>query len=580
MPTKRSGVPELASSERTASMESSKGSNRRAFLGQVGAAAALAAGALAAPPVTSAAHTSESTSDPSPSNSTQDRVNKAYHLRIRMASQDRSVAYARNVNNGDEALYADKAGTFTKALPHDAYGRVNLTAYASLRTALGSGKFSDFEDIILGGTRTLNGPQGGLAFDLEVLDGTQFGQPQVPPAPTLASDQSGTELLEHYWGALFRDVPFTEYGSSSLASQAAAELGSQPSYFGPRTSSGQVTTDLLFRGGFPGETLGPYVSQFFIQPTMFGSQPLGQQQATLVPNIDFGTGFNEWLDIQNGVPTGLETTNDSQFRFRRNGRDFAAFTRVDVLYQAYFVAFLVLAGMGAPLNPGNPYNGSKVENGFGTFGGPDFAGCFGEIATKALNAVWWQKWFVHLRLRPEAAGGIVQLLKTGQGNFTDAKLSNTILNSNGLQQSFAKFGSYLLPLAFPEGSPVHPAYPTGHGTVGGACITLLKFTFDGGYVIPNPVVSTPDGLSLVPYTGSDAGSLTVNGELNKLGHNVSFGHGIHAGIHWRSDTDTSLKLGEAVALSFLNERARTCNEPFTIQLTKFDGTTATVSNEQ
>jgi hypothetical protein len=99
-------------------------------------------------------------------------------------------------------------------------------------------------------------------------------------------------------------------------------------------------------------------------------------------------------------------------------------------------------------------------------------------------------------------------------------------------------------------------------------------------VLPNPVVPTPDGLSLVPYNGADAGNLTVNGELNKLGHNVSFGHGIHAGIHWRSDTDTSLKLGEAFALSFLKHRARTYNEPFTVQLTKFDGTTATISNEE
>jgi hypothetical protein len=107
----------------------------------------------------------------------------------------------------------------------------------------------------------------------------------------------------------------------------------------------------------------------------------------------------------------------------------------------------------------------------------------------------------------------------------------------------------------------------------------LKFFFDGGFVIPSPGVPTPDGSSLAPYTGSDAGQLTVNGELNKLGHNVSFGHGIHAGIHWRSDTDTSLLLGEAVALSFLRDRAQTYNEPFTVTLTKFDGTTATISNE-
>ena len=188
-------------------------------------------------------------------------------------------------------------------------------------------------------------------------------------------------------------------------------------------------------------------------------------------------------------------------------------------------------------------------------------------------------WFVHLRPRPEAIGGIVHLLKSGQGGNTDVKLSNVILNSNGLQQSFNKYGTWLLSQAFPEGSPTHPAYPTGHGTVGGACITVLKFFFDGNFVIPKPVVPTNDGLSLDPYTGPDAGRLTVNGELNKLGHNVSFGHGIHAGIHWRSDTDTSLLLGEAVALSFLRDRAMTYNEPFTVRLTKFDGTTATISNQ-
>jgi len=82
------------------------------------------------------------------------------------------------------------------------------------------------------------------------------------------------------------------------------------------------------------------------------------------------------------------------------------------------------------------------------------------------------------------------------------------------------------------------------------------------------------------YTGSDAGRLTVNGELKQTpANNVSFGHGIHAGIHWRSDTDTALMLGEAVALAFLRDRAKTYSEPFTVELTKFDGTTATISNQ-
>ena len=493
-----------------------------------------------------------------------------------------SVGPAVNVNNGDQSLYLDQGGTYTKGLPHDDFGRVNLTAFASFRKALNSGRFSDFQNIIVGGTRTLNGPQGGLAFDLEALDNAQFGQPQVPPAPATASDQTATELLEHYWASLLRDVAFTDYGTNALAALAAAELGAQPTYFGPR-SGGIVTPNLLFRGAFPGETLGPYISQFLIIPTALGAQPISQQVVSYLPDIDYLaeslTGFADWLTVQNGNVTGLHNEVDPTLRYQYNGRSLAAFTHVDVLYQEYLTALLVLTTIGAPPNPGNPYVGSNTENGFGTFGAPDFAGTLTEVATKALNAVWYQKWFVHLRPRPEAIGGVVHLIKTGQGNETDVTLSNVILNSVGLQRSFDKYGTWLLSQAFPEGSPTHPSYPTGHGVVAGACITVLKFFFDGSFVIPNPQVPSSDGTALSDYTGSDAGELTVNGELNKLGHNVSFGHGIHAGIHWRSDTDTSLLLGEAVALSFLKNRARTYNEPFTVHLTKFNGTTATISNK-
>lgn len=565
-----------------------KGSSRRQFLGQVGVAAGLAAATLAAPSAAAAqSGTSESSNVAAPSGVTNPRVLEAFEVRVSEATSDARLGPAKNVNNGDQALYLDHGGTYSKGLAHDSYGRVTPASFASFTTALNTGKFSEFEAIIVGGTRTLNGPQGAYAFDLEAPDSVQFGQPQVPPAPPIAGAQSGTELLEHYWAALLRDVPFTDYTSNATAAAAAAELGSQPTYLGPRTSGGQVTPNLLFRGTFPGETAGPYTSQFFLQPTFFGSQPLSQQQQTFLPGQDFGaSSFTEWLQIQNGQPTGFSLNFDPTYRYRRNGRDYAAFTHIDVLYQAYFTAFLVLAGVGAPLNPGNPYVHSTTENGFGTLGGPDFAGSFGDIATKALNSVWYQKWLVHLRPRPEATGGQVQLLKTGKSQYTDVIPNATVLNSVGLQTSFDKFGTWLLPLAFPEGSPTHPAYPTGHGTVGGACITLIKFFYDGSQLIQplleaaGSQVSVPsdDGLTLLPYTGSDAGSLTVNGELNKLGHNITFGHGIHAGIHWRSDSDTSLLLGEAIALAFLRNKAKTYNEPFTVNLTKFDGTTATISN--
>jgi hypothetical protein len=142
-----------------------------------------------------------------------------------------------------------------------------------------------------------------------------------------------------------------------------------------------------------------------------------------------------------------------------------------------------------------------------------------------------------------------------------------------LDRLYSKSGTYLLPMAFPEGSPAHPSYGAGHATVAGASVTLLKAWFDESYVIPNPVQPAPDGLSLEPYTGAP---LTVGGELNKLASNVAIGRNI-AGVHWRSDATESLKLGELIAINILKDQKSTYNEEFGgFTLTKFDGTTITV----
>jgi hypothetical protein len=506
-----------------------------------------------------------------------------------MAQQDLNQGSALNVDNGDLHRYSDRGASYTKALPHDGYGRVDPSAFETLLQALHSGKPTDFERIPLGGTRRLTDPQAGLCLDLDAMDASQFGQPIVQPAPQAASEQTAAELVEHYWAALLRDVPFTEFGSNPIAAAAANEISSLSGYQGPREPGGRITPDILFRGNFPGEIYGPYVSQFLLQPCYFGSVPLNQVQWTYLPGIDYATDWGSWLDIQNGIDTGQRNQMDSQFRYIRSGRDLTSLTHMDVLFQEYFMAFLVLntinatipgafSSGGAPLNPGNPYLNYRNQSGFGTFGGPDIACAIEEAAVKALNAVWYQKWWIHLRARPEVLAGRIHLIKTGQQDKTKVRLSNTILNSQALQQNYSKYGTYLLPQTYPEGSPTHPSYPTGHGVVAGACITVLKFFYDGNFVLPNPVVPTDDGLSLVPYSGADAGQLTVNSELNKLGHNVSFGHGIHAGIHYRSDTDASLLLGEAVALAYLKNTARTYNEPFSVSLMKFDGSIATITN--
>jgi hypothetical protein len=128
-------------------------------------------------------------------------------------------------------------------------------------------------------------------------------------------------------------------------------------------------------------------------------------------------------------------------------------------------------------------------------------------------------------------------------------------------------------MAFPEGSPAHPAYGAGHATVAGACTTILKAWFDESFVIPSPVVPDATGQVLTPYVG---GPLTVGGELNKLASNIGIGRNI-AGVHWRSDATESLELGESIAISILKDQKASYNEAFSgFTLTKFDGTTVVV----
>ncbi len=338
---------------------------------------------------------------------------------------------------------------------------------------------------------------------------------------------------------------------------------------------------MLFRGFTAGDAAGPYLSQFLLKPVTFGAQAIQQQIRTVLPASDFLTQYTDWLDAQNGVPPRQAEQIDPTRRFIRNGRDLAWWVHMDVLFQAYFNAALILlappdqGGPAAPWSAALPYQASATQDGFGTFGAPHLVALIAEVSTRALKAVWYQKWFVHRRLRPEEFGGRIQNVVRGAAGYPlHADLINSALSADGaLGKTFAKTTSYLLPQVYPEGCPLHPSYGAGHATVAGACVTVLKAWFDESSVIPSPVVASADGLSLLPYDGPP---LTVGGELDKLAANIAMGRNF-AGIHWRSDYQESLKLGEAVALAILRDQAPTYNERFTgFTLTKFDGTKVTV----
>ena len=309
-------------------------STRRKLLGQIGATFAAS---MLARDASASGQSRSSASDGAVANNfdghegvSNSRVHKSFALRVSAATNEARIPIPPHTTNGDEARYPDKSATYTKCLLQDGPCKVNLSAYETFKTALKSGDPDDFEKITLGGTRKLNGPQGGLTFDLEGSDSVQFGDAPshhnqedcivVPPPPALASAAYGTELVEMYWASLLRDVAFTDYVTSSVANAAAQELSTMPGYAGPRNSSGQVTPDLLFRGVFQGETVGPYISQFFIIPTAFGAQAMSQQMTTYLSNLDYMTDSSTFQQVQNGISTGLVNQTDAQPRYMHDGR--------------------------------------------------------------------------------------------------------------------------------------------------------------------------------------------------------------------------------------------------------------------
>ncbi|PYX09994.1 MAG: phosphoesterase [Acidobacteria bacterium] len=506
----------------------------------------------------------------------QTRAVQALDIRRNAALAEFQVPPASHTNNGDEQRYSNKIGNYSKGLPHNSLGEVDLAAYNTYLNAIRSGQPSDFENIALGGTTRLTNPQAGLAFGLE---GADSGNLSEPPSPAVASQERADEAVENYWMALLRDVPFTDYATDSMATQACSELSNLSAFTGPRMN-GQVTPQTLFRGFTAGDVIGPYISQFLLQDVSFGALPLRQQYTTYLPGIDYMTDFSSWLAVQNGQgPFGPNPIDREQLRYLRNGRDVSSWVHVDLLYQAYFMAMLWLlryAGSNAAgFNASNPYNSSRTQVGFGTFGAPHICALMTEVSAYALRAQWFQKWWVHRALRPEAYGGLVHNVKTGTAQYP---LHADVLNSQAVATVFAKKGSYLLPMAFPEGSPTHPSYGSGHATVAGACVTALKAFFNTDNVVfPGPVVPAADGLATPqPYTGADAAQITLTGELNKLASNIAQARNI-AGVHWRSDATQSMLLGEAVAISILRDQKRCYNESFGgFKFTKFDGTEITV----
>jgi membrane-associated phospholipid phosphatase len=569
--------------------------DRRKFLGQFGGATAatVAAATVGLEPLLGRGRGAATAMDIGNITGAE-RADRAMEIRMDSARRERAVLVPAHPDNRDEERFANRIGNYSKGLRHDAKGEVFPAAYDALLGAIRGGRFSDFEALQphLGcpdvrRQRPLVNPEAGNSFDLQGSDPAQM---VIPPAPPFDSAERAAEMAELYWMALLRDLPFDLYSASPAAQFAAADLTNMPGFKGPRDASGRVTPQTLFRDLFPGCTVGPYISQFLIRQSAFGAQRIDQRIQPRAIGVDYLTDLASWLDVQNGCQPAIRSAPaapNTPLRFVATGRDLGHYVHIDLLYQAYFVAMVVLLNGVTineatnpeeflfPLDRNNPYGrtgATTVQGGFANFGNPHVATLVTEPSTRALKAVWYQKWRVHRNLRPEAFGGRVEIQRLGRATYP---IHPDLYNrSTVLPFVLRRYGTHLLSQPFPEGSPLHPSYGSGHATVAGACVTMLKAFFDEDTVFPEPqVVNLANGgQTIVPYTGADRGQITVGGELNKLASNIATGRN-HGGVHWRSDAVEAMRLGERVAISMLSDMFETYGEPFEgFRLTKFDGT--------
>ena len=489
-----------------------------------------------------------------PAVSQPSRREAAYRVRLRAAERYRRPAAVRHRTNGDEERYGNNLANFSKGLPHNVRGEMSVAAYGAFVDAVTSGRAEAIERIRLGNAARLVNPQAAFCY---VLEGPDPQELALDPPPAFESEATAAEMAELYWQALLRDVPFASYTSDRTAEDAARDLAA----WGVLPSGAAAD---LFRATVPGVTTGPYVSQFLWHDVRQGALVSDQRIRVAVPEVDYLFTSGRWLAVQNGEVSGRNQL-DPVPRYIRTGRDLASYVHHDYTFQAFLNACLILlAGRGAA-DRANPYLYSRTQAGFCTFGDAHILDLVARVANVALKGAWYQKWLVHRRLRPEEFGGRVHRVRRDNADYP---VHRRLLDSRVLDAIARRSeGTYFLTQVYPEGAPLHPAYPAGHAVIAGACATVLKAFFDESMVLADAVVPDESGRELHPYEGP---VLTVGGELNKLAVNISLARNF-AGIHWRSDAIAGLRLGETVALEILADMGACFLEPSGLAVTTFDG---------
>jgi hypothetical protein len=476
------------------------------------------------------------------------------------------------VSDIDLEVDGNKFAVFSKTLPHNEYGEVANTDWNLMLTALTDMKQSSFNVIPAAANciSALVSPQAAFSYSIAGQDPQCYN---VVTAPSITSEEAAGEMMEVYEMAMHRDFSFDTIcaGTEAATVRALATLNSYGDNFkGPKIDT--VTANTIFRGTGPDEIYGPYVSQLLMLPYDFGNCPVTQKFRDESDQISSTTTAG-WLRIQNGQApeaNGLPNFAGNQYYLHRP-RDLASFVHNDPPSGIYFGASQVLLDCGTAWDKNALAAMGSREAPFTNFAEGDFYTALGTVTKLALLAAWHQKWCVNTRLRPEVMAGRIHFQETGDRTY-GIDPSNNGSNTIAAIKAHNASGTSLLPLVYPEGSPNHPSYPAGHAVISGACITVMKAFIDTEGAWPVQAKHSVNGTDLVNYTADDADKMTIQGEINKVASNVATGRNM-AGVHYRSDGDMGILLGEMVAIAYLRDLKESYNENFDGWiLQKLDGT--------
>jgi hypothetical protein len=498
----------------------------------------------------------------------QQRQQLVFARRLGAAQADMDSALPLHATNGDEDRYPDRRASFSKTFPHNDLGEVDPEAYRQWLAILASGDPALFEQAPRDpvAVERLNDPQATYTTDLIGPDPSTL---PLPPPPAFASQANAAEMLELYWLALVRDVPFREYATHSLVAGAVAEL----------RAAGFAWADAItaFRGEAEGDHRGPFVSQFLWYDIPYGLKLIDQRYRIPAPDQRFLTNFQKWLACQRGARAVEDLHFEADPLYIANYRGLIEYVHRDFSFQPFMDAALIILRMGGDrgddvLSSTNPYRGSRTQFGDITLGNKNLLTMLAQASLLAQKTSYYQKWQLHRRARPESFGGRIDVHLSGRKSYD---IHPAVLHSEALARVKAATGSWLLPMAYAEGCPTHPSYPAAHAVNAGACATVLKAFVSESYEIPTPVEASADGTRLEPWRGA---ALTLGGEIDKLASNIALARDA-AGVHFRSDSIEGLRLGEAVGIGLLADYSRTYNERFDgFALARFNGEKVRIAN--